>query len=149
MPSRKLNIGCGSKPLKGYTNLDIIVHDGVDVICDIEQGLPFSGEEFDEVVADYVLCQICSPKAFMGVMNDIWKILKVGGVLKLRVPNANYPCAFQDPMDCRRFVPETFDYFDKDHYRYKMFDYGFKPWKVLKVKPEREDRLYVEMKKCQ
>lgn len=154
MPSCKLNIGCGSKPLKGYINLDIIPHEGIDVVCDIEQGLPFSEEKFDEVIADYIFCQICSPKAFMGVMNDIWKVLKPNGILKLKVPDANFPDSFNDPMDCRYFTPATFDYFDKDHYRYKAFGYGFKPWKVLKIEhignqanPENKTRLYVEMKK--
>jgi hypothetical protein len=50
-------------------------------------------------------------------------------------------------MDCRRFVKETFDYLDKDHYRFKEFYYGFKPWRVVSVKKERKDRLLATLRK--
>jgi len=141
-----LNLGAGRHPLKGAVNVDIIPFEGIDKVFDITQGLPFQDEQFDKVIADYLLCQICSPEAFKCVLNSIWRVLKPNGWLELKVPNANYPCAFQDPMDCRYFVPETFDYFNKDHYRYKAFNYGFKPWYCIQIKEEK-DRLFVKMRK--
>ena len=144
---RILNIGCGEQPLKDAVNLDIVALEGVDIVCDIQDGLPFEDNRFEEVYASYVLCQIADRDKFKFVMNSIWRVLKPGGILKLKVPDARNPCAFQDPMDCRYFVKETFDYFNKDHYRYKVFHYGFKPWEIIKIEQERSDRLYVEMKK--
>lgn len=145
MPNNKkiLNLGCGKNKIAGTIGVDIIK--GADVECDITKGLPWGKEEIDEVIADYVLCQIGDK--FKYVMNDIWRVLKAGGILKVKVPNAIYPCAFQDPMDCRYFVTETFDYFNVHHYRYQAFNYGFKPWEILLVRKEREDRLYAEMRK--
>lgn len=147
MPRDKkiVNLGCGQKIMGGAINVDAIKFDGVDIVCDIRKGLPSELEGADEIIADYVLCQI--DKQFKFVMNEIWRVLKPCGVLKLKVPNANYPCAFQDPMDCRYFVEETFDYFNQHHYRYKAFNYGFKPWNILVIQKERGDRLYVEMEK--
>jgi len=144
--NKTLNIGAGTKLLSGAVNVDIIPGEGITV-CDIRKGLPFDDESFSDVIADYVLCQICDKNDFVKVMNEIWRVLKVGGLLKMKVPDARFPCAFQDPMDCRYFVQETFDYFDQDHYRYKAFNYGFKPWEIVKVEKERTDRIYAELKK--
>jgi hypothetical protein len=62
--------------------------------------------------------------------------------------------SFNDPMDCRYFTEETFDYFNKDHYRWKAFNYGFRGWEIIKVekinstsKPEVFNRIYAELKK--
>ena len=140
--SKRINIGSGERRLQGYVNVDILP--GADVVCDITKGLPWGKEEIEEVVADYVLCQI---KEIKYVLNEIWRVLKPGGLLKLKVPDARFPCAFQDPMDCRYFVRETFDYFNKNHYRYKALHYGFKPWEIKVIARERSDRLYVEMRK--
>jgi len=128
-------------------DVDIIQLPGVDIVCDITEGLPEVLNNADEVVADYILCQIADREKFKFVMNEIWRILKPGGILKMKVPNARYPCVFQDPMDCRYFVVETFDYFNKDHYRFKAFHYGFMPWEIIKVEEERKDRLYAELRK--
>ena len=142
-----LNIGAGKKIIPEAINLDILPLEGIDTVCDIRKGLPYQDETFKEVIADYVLSQICFPVEFKYVMNEIHRVLKKGGVLKLKVPDARFPCAWQDPFDCRRFVKETFDYLDKDHYRYKAFQYGFKPWEIVSIKKERNDRLYVTMRK--
>jgi predicted SAM-dependent methyltransferase len=142
-----LNLGCGADIREDAVNLDIIKRKGVNVVYDFKKRIPFVEGRFERVIANYVLCQICLPEDFMCVMNEIWRVLKKEGILEIRVPDARFACAFQDPMDCRRFVKETFDYFDKDHYRYKVFNYGFKPWKIITIKKEREDRLYAELQK--
>ncbi len=145
--SKIVNIGCGIKTSPDIIDVDILPLEGVDIVCDITKGLPEELNNADEVLADYVLCQIADREKFKFVMNEVWRILKPGGLFKIRVPNARYPAAFQDPMDCRYFVAETFDYFNKDHYRFKAFHYGFESWEVVKVIKERKDRLYVELRK--
>jgi len=145
---RILNIGCGRQILEGAENLDKIPFEGVDKVWDLKDGLPYQDGQFDKVIANYVLCQISSPEGLQELLNDIWRVLRINGWLEIKVPNAKHSCAWQDPMDCRRFVPETFDYFDKDHYRYQAFRYGFKPWHMVQV-VEEGDRLFVKMRKSQ
>ena len=145
--SKIINIGCGIKTMPNAVNIDIIKHKGVNIVCDITKGIPLETGAFDKAIADYVLCQIEKRKDFVFVMNEIWRILKPKGELAIRVPNAVFPCAFQDPMDCRYFTKETFDYFNAEHYRYKAFNYGFKPWKVITIQDERTDRIYAVLKK--
>jgi len=148
MPDNKiLNIGAGEKLMEGAVNIDTLELPGIDKVCDIRY-LTFENNEFDEVYAEYILCQIESSQDFKKAMNEVWRVLKPGGLFHIKVPNANFPCAFQDPMDCRYFVPETFDYFNKDHYRFQKFHYGFKPWAVVKVEKEKEDRIYAILQKA-
>lgn len=145
---KKLVIGCGQKREEGAWNIDKLRDSKADQVLDIEYGLPFDDNSFNEVVADYVLCQV---EYISRVMNEIHRVLDSDGILKLKVPNAEFPRAFTDPMDFRYFTPETFDYFDQSHYRYQAFNYGFEPWYIKKLDyiaggvSDVTDRLYVEM----
>lgn len=132
METQKLNLGCGRNYLKGYTNLDISPDVGADVISDIEQGLPFRSNTFDEVLCENVLTQIRLPDTFIEVMNELWRITKPDGSILIRVPNAKDICSWQDPMDCRRFTDQTFTYMEMGHRRYEQYGrhYGFCPFSV-------------------
>ena len=141
-----LNVGCGIKKIKDSWNIDRLAEVDPDEVLDITDGpLPYEDNWFDEVVADYILEQIRKRDDFIYAMNEIWRVLKPDGLLRLKVPNAEFPEAFRDPMDCRYFVPETFDHFNHAHYRWFAFKYGFLPWHKISVTPERITRLSVTM----
>lgn len=150
----KINIGCGIKKElngNGWINIDRTKETNPDLVMDITNERDwtrnFQENSTKEIKADYVLCQVCEKNKFLRLMNKLHWVLKPGGLFKIKVPNAMFPAAFQDPMDCRYFVKETFDYFDKDHYRYKVFHYGFSPWEIVKIEPERGDRIYAILRK--
>jgi ubiquinone/menaquinone biosynthesis C-methylase UbiE len=126
----KLNIGCGRDYREGYLNVDISPEVGADVVCDIQKDIPFGDNEFDEVLCNNVLTQIADSDKFLFVMNELWRITK--GSVIVRVPLATHPCAFQDPMDSRRFTEESFTYMEDGHRRYEQYGkhYGFKPFTV-------------------
>lgn len=152
---KKLIIGCGINKKTDAWNTDINAKLFPDEVIDITNGLPYQDNSFNKIIADYVFCQIKDFKDFLFSLNECWRVLDGGGVLEMRVPNAEYPVAFRDPADCRYFIPETFDHFNHNHYRYKVFQYGFYPWKILKIDkisggttPNIKDRLYVEMTPC-
>ena len=126
----KVNIGCGKDKREGYVNLDISSNVGADIVCDIEEGLPFKDNECEEIICLDVLEQISSADKFVFVMNELWRVTKLGGSVHVRVPNAKDICAFQDPMDSRHFTEETFTYMQHGHTRYERYQYGFKPWFV-------------------
>lgn len=129
----KLNIGCGHDKRKGYTNMDIALEVNPDIQWNIEEGLPMLSDScVDEVLANNVLTQILHSDTFLKVMNELWRVIKKDGELFIRVPNAKDVCAFQDPMDNRRFTDQTFTYMESGHRRYDEYGkhYGFKPWRV-------------------
>lgn len=151
----KLNIGCGKKKIEDAWNIDKISSVNPDETYDITcGGFYYDKDSFEEIIADYVLTQFPQANSylFLLLMNDLHRILKPNGTLKIKVGNAAYSAAFNDPMDCRFFTKETFDYFNYEHYRYKVFDYGFLPWKIIKIEeisggntPDIKDRLSVWM----
>ncbi len=85
----KLNIGCGNNILKDYINIDIRKIDGVDLILDLEkQELPYDNESVDEILAYDVLEHISHNKIW-DVLNDMYRVLKKGGILHIRVPDTD------------------------------------------------------------
>ena len=136
---RILNIGCGIK------NREIKKAININLFANKYTFHNFQDDYFDEVIADYVLSKVCSKDSFISLMNQIWRILKPAGVFRLKVPNGEYPESFRDPMDCRRFVRETFDHFNVKHYRWFAFDYGFKPWCKISIREHRTNRLSIRM----
>lgn len=130
----KLNIGCGNDRKEGYVNIDIASAANPDVVLDIEDGLfIYADDSCVEIIAENVLTQISSPQIFLKVMNEFHRVLVHGGTLVVRVPNAKDICAFQDPMDQRRFTDQTFTYMEFGHRRYTQYGkhYGFFPWTVF------------------
>ena len=128
----KLNIGCGKDYKEGYINVDISDKVKQDLVVDIEKGLPWGEDTFAEVVCFNVLTQVLAPQAFRKIMNELWFITKPDGHIFIRVPYALDECAWQDPMDCRRFTPESFTYMQEGHRRYEQYGkhYGFLPFSV-------------------
>ncbi len=81
-----LNIGCGELFHKAWTNIDM-VSSSEDVIChDLSKGLPFNENEFQVVYHSHVLEHL-SQKVGKLFLEDCFKVLKKGGVLRIVVPN--------------------------------------------------------------
>lgn len=140
----KLNLGCGNDYREGYVNADISRDVKADIYFDIEDGIPSDRDgSYDEVICLDVLEQITTAKKFVFVMNELWRITKLGGSVHIRVPNAKDICAFQDPMDSRHFTEDTFTYMQYEHQRYERYGkhYGFKPWFVGIVENGQQIRL--------
>ncbi len=109
---KKLNMGCGSAPKKGYINLDKIRLKGVDVVHDLNKfPYPFRDNEFDEVFADNVLEHLDN---IIKVMEEIHRISKQGAIIKVIVPYFHYHGAFQDPTHKHFFTLDSFDYFTEE-----------------------------------
>ena len=105
---KKLNIGCGRdiRPIEeGWVNLDIREGGGVDVVHDLDRlPLPFDDDSFDEVYASHVLEHVLR---WENLLHDIYRIMKPGGVLTIRVPYGLDPTAYH----IRTFTEWTLDVF--------------------------------------
>lgn len=84
----KLNIGSGRKKIDGYTNLDGLSWDGnTDIIWDISKTpYPFKDNQIKEIICEEVLEHV-SFKQTINVLMEFYRILDVGGVLHLQVPD--------------------------------------------------------------
>ncbi len=103
----KLNLGCGADIRSGYINLDINSGFGVDVVCDISQKLPFEDNSCSEIIAQDILEHL-TREQLEYTLSEISRTLRVGGILKVRIPN----------------VDAIFDKFADDHETRNLFLYG-------------------------
>lgn len=148
----KVNIGCGKlhKPKsEGWTNIDIIPP--ADIVCDVTLGIPLESDSVDELEADNIFEHFDNDE-FQVVMNECWRIIKPGGTMTMKVPDAlRWPDgAFGDPTHKRFFVPRSFLYFTESQ-QWKTYgqEYGFHCWRQQKLTTDQRFFTWIGTpKKC-
>ena len=121
----KLNLGCGSKIIEGFVNIDMHKAEGVDLTYDLERSrdvpLPFECNSVSVVYLSHVLEHL---KNFFPLMEEIYRVCQTQAVVVVRVPAFNSDEAWIDPTHVRPWHPRSFNYFSQP--KYHKFDYGFK-----------------------
>lgn len=84
----KLNIGCGFEKKEGFINLDKSEYVNPDIICNIEDGIPFSDNYLDYIYSKNVLEHI-KPDKWLFVLDEIYRIAKDGCILEFILPFDN------------------------------------------------------------
>ena len=83
---RRINLGCGLDKREGFLNIDInAVHDP-DLVCDITNLQLLPSAYYEYAIAKDVLEHIQRLK-IRNTLKEWNRILKIGGVLELQVPN--------------------------------------------------------------
>lgn len=125
-----VDLGCGDYKKQGFVGLDIMPTTSTDIVCDFEtESLPFEDNSVDEFNATHTLEHI---KNLLWLMDEVYRCLKVGGVFTVEVPLFPDTGAIKDPTHVRFFVPESFDYFDRNWDYEKRPDYGNRKFDVLR-----------------
>jgi ubiquinone/menaquinone biosynthesis C-methylase UbiE len=83
---RRLNWGCGGYPAEGWINSDKGDYEGVQLVCDILEGLPLEDDSIDYAVSIHALPEIPYPQV-VPVLQELRRVLKPGGVLRLCLPD--------------------------------------------------------------
>src|SRR5262245_41168002 len=115
---RVLEIGCGSKKLPGAVGADQRALPGVDVVCKLNERLPFRDGEFEVVYSDQVLEHIGN---LIGLMEEIHRVLVPGGIMVAHVPYFRSNWAVVDPTHVRQFALGTLDYFAQGTYAWEGY----------------------------
>ena len=92
----KLNIGCGHRKIDGYVNIDNRESVKPDIVADLSGGFPFKSDSIDEVRAHDFLEHIPLGKT-IGVIEEIFRVLKPDGFFDHSTPSTDGRGAFQDP----------------------------------------------------
>lgn len=82
----KLHLGCGTKKLEGWINIDSVEACKPDLVHDISQPLPYDDQTADEVLAEDLLEHFDKYLRYV-VFYEWVRVLKVGGTLTLQVPD--------------------------------------------------------------
>ena len=118
---RILDIGCGQKKSLYAIRLDIRAFPKVDIAADLSQPLPADDGSFDVVYADQVLGHV---RNLSGLMEEIHRVLRPGGVLLAHVPYFRSAWTHIDPAHVRCFTASSLDYFVKDTYCHNNYRFG-------------------------
>ncbi|MBI5229338.1 class I SAM-dependent methyltransferase [Candidatus Micrarchaeota archaeon] len=109
-----LDLGCGNAKYKGKPGDTVIGIDfyntkKADVSWDLNKfPYPFKKNEFDMVVTSHVLEHLDD---LVKVMEELHRITKPGGRIKIRVPHCSTAGAWTNPTHKRGFGLGTFNYF--------------------------------------
>lgn len=120
----KLHLGCGTKHIDDYTNIDIRYLPGVDEVNNIRFLRRYKPNSVDVIYACHVL-EHFGRWEYKTVLERWFELLKPGGVLRLAVPDFNAVCQYytktQDLKVLMGFLYGGQDY--DENFHYVTFDY--------------------------
>jgi len=158
--TRSLDLGCGPNPRNPF-NADEVF--GVDVMEDLSanikkadlaiEAIPFEDDSFEYVLAhdflEHVPRVVYAPdrrNSFVELMNEVYRVLKVGGMFMSVTPAYPHPAAFMDPTHVNVITEDTFRlYFDNVN-RWAV-SYGFKGAFSVRIQEWRGMHLLVVLQK--
>lgn len=112
-----VELGCGPNKCEHSLGIDIVDLPPVDIVADLERGLPFLPDEsVDTFYASHVLEHLAH---FELLMDEIHRTLKADGKLILRVPHFSNPFFYSDFTHKRFFGLYTFEYLSHTRHRFK------------------------------
>ena len=126
-----LDLGCGNKKRKGTIGVDSNHRVKPDIAHDLNTfPYPFEESTIDKIYIDNTLEHLENP---LQVMEELFRILKPRGQLKVIVPYFRSSYAFIDPTHKHFFTTESFAYYDPKHPIYKRYDYTRVAFNVEKI----------------
>jgi len=116
-----LDLGCGNKKREGTVGVDFNDRSQADIVHDLNQfPYPFEDGTVDHIYLDNVLEHLHDT---LSVMEEIYRLLKKDGTVKVIVPYFRSVWAFIDPTHRVFFSVASFSYFDPNHIICKKYDY--------------------------
>lgn len=157
MTTSHLDLGCGQRPKNPYHHELVF---GVDIRKDLQvngvqrieaanlssQPIPFDDNQFDSVSAYDFLEHV--PRVwidaaghthfpFIKLMDEIWRVLKPGGLLYAVTPAYPHEKAFRDPTHVNIITSKTYRYFARPWLDARMYGYkgAFDVKRHIRLKP--------------
>ncbi|MFM5902950.1 MAG: methyltransferase domain-containing protein [Dolichospermum sp.] len=121
-----VDLGCGTHKAEGFIGVDIIAGDQVDIIANLNGSFPFPDHSVDFIKAYDIIEHLPNR---IHTMNEIWRILKPGGIVDISVPSTDGRGAFQDPTYVSFWNINSFMYYCQEFPPYLagcQSHYGFK-----------------------
>ena len=108
----KVELGCGpNKKIDDAISVDMVNLEGVDIVANINNGLPFDDNSIDEIYSFHFLEHVNDLEF---VLKEIHRVLKPNGKNIGTVPHFANPYFYSDPTHHSYFGLYSFSYFDKE-----------------------------------
>jgi predicted SAM-dependent methyltransferase len=113
-----VELGCGTDKTAGRLGIDQLDLPGVDIVADLNQGLPFLPDNsVDEIHSSSLLEHLSDLEL---VLRETLRVLKPGGRSHAFVPHFSNPYFYSDYTHNKFFGLYTFHYFvDSEHQQFK------------------------------
>jgi len=109
----KLDLGCGANKKEGFTGVDCIAFDGVDVVADLREPWKWEDNSVDEAHASHTLEHLTWPER-VHFFNELWRVLKPGAKTTIVIPHWNSCRYYGDPTHKEPMSEFAFYYLSKD-----------------------------------
>jgi hypothetical protein len=131
-----LDLGAGDIQQEGFIGIDKTPSPYVDICMDLEE-LPYKDipDECASLLMAGQIVEHLKPWLFIDIMNEWWRITKLGGQLMIGTPYAGSLGFWQDPTHVHGFNELSFKYFDPLDATWGNAFYSIykpKPWKLEK-----------------
>lgn len=130
-----LDLGCGSRkyesPGDEVIGIDYVKLPGVDVVHDLENGIPFPDNTFDMIVSNFAFGHI---KNFFLLMSEIYRVGKPGAPVKIKEAFYSSERQWNNPTQVQSFSLRTFEIFERGHMRHYYKQVGNTAFKVKSAK---------------
>lgn len=125
----RLDIGCGSAKQPGFVGMDLRKLPTVDIVHDAQVfPYPLPDDCCVQILLSH-LWEHIEPKHRINLMNELWRISRVGAQLLISSPYYLSFGALQDPTHYGCPNEATFRYFDPTHPLWNIYE--AKPWKII------------------
>ncbi len=130
----RLNLGAGNrvKNPKKWINHDLFKHkDGIEVVWNLNRlPWPWKSSSFEQVEARCVFEHLDID--LVRIMDECWRILKPGGEIYIKVPNAeDYIGVWDDPTHRRPYTVKSFSFFDPSRNKIGLDFYTARKWDLF------------------
>ena len=113
----KVELGCGKeRKVSDAITVDEVNLSSVDIVANINHGLPFEDNSIDEIYSFHFLEHVDDLEF---VLKEIYRVLKPNGKKIGTVPHFANPYFYSDPSHNNFFGLYSFSYFDKDQKLFK------------------------------
>lgn len=103
---KKLHLGCGAKPLKGFINCDLHrVPGATDMVFDLEKSWPFETGSIVSIFSAHTLEHLSDYEHFF---KEAWRVLEDHGLLQLQLPYGAHSSALTDVAHKKVYFPASF-----------------------------------------
>jgi predicted SAM-dependent methyltransferase len=85
-PPIRLELGCGRYKKEGFIGIDLVETPVVDVLCDLNEGIPFGENTVDEVLASHFLQHLNTDYVYEFINHEVFRVCKRGALVEFWLP---------------------------------------------------------------
>jgi len=113
----KLNLGANDRAFPGFRSVDIVPP--ADEIADLTKPWPWPDSSVEEILAHDVIEHLPDKRL---TMNEMWRVLKPGGIVRIQVPDASEgDGGYCDPTHVSYWTRSSFEYFEHGTFERERF----------------------------